>query len=466
MSTPKQDHGLQADAIGLLGATTLGVVFLSPAMTLYGLFGPIFLAIDRAAPLAFVFALLATLPTAYSYAVLARDHPTSGSAADWAALAAGRRAGTFAGWLVFLYYLTNFVIQPVALGMFVSKLLPWLGPTPGFLAGVALCGVSGAWIVYRGITISTRGALAFLLVEIGVVAALCVTVVLFAPGRGTPLTFEGFSVGSALAHPGLMSAMVFGMLAYCGFDVISTVAEEAKTPRTLIPQATVLALVVYAALIIAGMWALTMGGDPEALRAAAKADQMPINAVADSFWGSGAVLVTLTGISASLGLAIATAVGASRVLFSAARRGSAPAAFARLHPRFRVPWNALHVIFAGGAVGALVSYRVLGAYKAFEWWASASTFFAMLTYLFVNLAVPVLKRDRLFASAGGFVLFAVIPGLGVAADAYLLVRAYFAKFGAEDGAMETGVVVFAAACAALALGMAAAQREPTGGIRE
>src|ERR1700683_1089322 len=35
---------LKSDVLGLLGAATLGVVFLSPAMTLYGLFGPTFLA--------------------------------------------------------------------------------------------------------------------------------------------------------------------------------------------------------------------------------------------------------------------------------------------------------------------------------------------------------------------------------------------------------------------------------------
>src|SRR5258708_29643536 len=40
----------------------------------------------------------------------------------------------------------------------------------------------------------------------------------------------------------LFQAMVFAMLSYCGFDVVSTVAEEAKMPRTLIPQATFLSL--------------------------------------------------------------------------------------------------------------------------------------------------------------------------------------------------------------------------------
>ncbi len=92
---------LQSNVMGLLGAATLGVVFLSPAMTLYGLFGPIVLAAGNAAPLAFVFALIATLPTAYGYAVLSRDFPTSGSAADWSARATTHRVGIWTGWIVF-----------------------------------------------------------------------------------------------------------------------------------------------------------------------------------------------------------------------------------------------------------------------------------------------------------------------------------------------------------------------------
>jgi amino acid transporter len=93
-STPK----LKSDVIGLLGAATLGVVFLSPAMTLYGLFGPTFLASGNAAPMAFIWALLATLPTAASYALLSRDFPSSGSAADWATRATGYRIGVWTGW--------------------------------------------------------------------------------------------------------------------------------------------------------------------------------------------------------------------------------------------------------------------------------------------------------------------------------------------------------------------------------
>ncbi len=73
MSTPTT---LRSNTIVLLGAATLGMVFLTPAMTLDGLFGPIFLACGKLAPMSFVLALFATLPTAISYAVRPRveDH--------------------------------------------------------------------------------------------------------------------------------------------------------------------------------------------------------------------------------------------------------------------------------------------------------------------------------------------------------------------------------------------------------
>lgn len=459
-SSPASPAKLQSNVIGLLGAATLGVVFLSPAMTLYGLFGPIFLAAGSAAPLAFIVALIATVPTAYGYSVLSRDFPTSGSAADWSARATTPRIGVWTGWIVFFYYFTNFIIQPVALGLFFTDLLKATGVIPDspasqgacFLLGVLFCCALPAWMVYRGISVSAKGALIFLLIEISVVVALCLSIVYLAPHRGTPLDFSGFSLGAASRNPsGLFQALVFGMLGFCGFDVISTVAEETKMARKLIPQATMLAIVIYAVLIIGGMWALTMGGDPAALKQAANDGRMPINDVARSFWGRGSLLVTLTAITATLGLAVVTAVGASRILFDMGRRGAALPRFALLHPRFHVPWNALHVIFGGGLLGAFVLFVSVGSYNAYVWWCTTSTFFAMMTYFFVNGAVILLNRHRLFASVQGFLLYAVIPCLGIVADLYIVTQSFFIELWRQGWATGKSVVVFDVACAALAL---------------
>ena len=459
MSSPSSP-ALKSNVIGLLGATTLGVVFLSPAMTLYGLFGPIFLACGKAAPLAFIFALLATLPTAFSYALLSRDYPTSGSAADWTAHAMGHRTGVWAGWLVLLYYFTNFAIQPAALCMFFNDLLAplqWtspLGRNAGAILGVVFgCGWP-ALMVYRGISISAKSALAVLLVEIGIVVALCATVIVMAPSHGTALTLDGFSLAAAHDPSSLFKAMVFGMLAFCGFDVVSTVAEETHMARKLIPRATILSLVFYAVLIVVGMWALTHGGTTELLKAVAEGGRMPINEVAQTFWGKGSLLVTITGISASLGLGVVTSVGASRILFANARRDAAPQAFARLDTTYQVPKNALHLIFVAGVAGTLIVFYCLGSFKAFEWWCTTSTFFAMMTYLFVNLAVILLNRDKIKASVTGLLIFALVPSLGIIADLYIVVQSFFIEQWAQEGPTGKSVVIFDVACALVALMLA------------
>ena len=457
---------LKTNVVGFLGAVTLGIVMLSPAMTLYGNFGPAFVLAGRAAPLAFVLALIATLPTATSYALLSRDFPDSGSAASWMARVAGSGSrwgevlSRWAGWIVFLYYFNNFIIQPVTLGVFLNDLLTSWGFHPGFgsyALGAILCCAWPAWIVYRGISVSSQGALRFLLVETAIVTALCVSVMLFAPAHvpGMHFSLEGFhAAASPTGISGLLRAMVFGMLAFCGFDVISTLSEEAKMSRKMIPQATFVSVIIFGAFIIIGVWGFSYAATPEKLKAVADAGGMPISDIARDFWGKWAFLVPITAISAALGIAIATAVGASRVLYSMARKGHAPASFQELHPTYQVPWKAMNLIFVVGIVAAVVTGALLGPYYAYTWWGTTSTFFAMLTYFMVNAANLILYREKIFKSFGGFFFHGLVPVFGICADGYILVRSFFIELWAQGWANGQSVVVVDVACAVLALGLA------------
>lgn len=439
-------QSLKSGALGLVGAATLGVVMLSPAMTLYANFGAAYATAGSAAPLAFVWALLATLPTAASYALLSRERPEAGSAASWTA-AFSTRAARWVGWMVFLYYLTNFVLQPVTLGLFFNDLLGAAGFSGGVITysvGAFLCCALPALIAYRGIHPSSEGALGFLIFEAVVVTALCVAVAWRAPH----LDARGFSLQHAPAG-GMFQAMIFAMLSYCGFDVISTVAEEAKMPRKLIPQATFLALGVFGALIIGGVWALTFAAEPARLKAMVdETNGMPITAVARGIWGRGSLLVMLTGVSAALGIAIATAVGASRVLFSMGRSGLAPRAFERL--RNQVPWNAMHLIFASGLVGAVAVGAFFGPYRAYLWWGSTATFFGMITFVFVNLANVVLHRERVLRSAAGFLLHGALPAVGIAVDLFILWRSFLVEQWGQ-GMLGRSAIAFDVACAVIAM---------------
>ena len=126
-------------------------------------------------------------------------------------------------------------------------------------------------------------------------------------------------------------------------------------PRKLVPQATFLALTLFGASIIGGLWCLSYAVSWDKLKAVADAGGMPISEIARQYWGRWAVLVPITAISAALGISIVTAVGASRVLYSMGRGGLAPATLGELHPTYQVPWKAMHVIF--GSSGFLGGCR-------------------------------------------------------------------------------------------------------------
>src|SRR5260221_11014711 len=111
--------------------------------------------------------------------------------------------------MVFLYYVTNFVLQPVTLGLFFNDLLGAAGLPAGvatYCAGALLCCALPALIAYRGIHPSSEGALAFLLFEAVVVAALCIAVARAAPA----LDLRGFSPQAPPAgRHGPFQAMIF-----------------------------------------------------------------------------------------------------------------------------------------------------------------------------------------------------------------------------------------------------------------
>jgi amino acid transporter len=293
--------------------------------------------------------------------------------------------------------------------------------------------------------------LGFLLFEALVVVALSLTVFVAAPAHGAHFSAEGFTMAASVdGHSGLFRAMVFGLLSFCGFDVISTLGEEAKMSRRLVPQATFLALTIFGASIIGGLWCLSYALPWDKLKAVADAGGMPISEIARQYWGGWAVLVPITAISAALGISIATAVGASRVLFSMGRGGLAPARLGELHAKHQVPWKAMHVIFGVGFLAAAGTGAVLGPYFAYAWWGTAATFFAMLTYLMVNLANLVLFRQRALSSASGFALHFVVPVVGIGVDGFILVKSFFIELWGQGWANGQSVIVFDLACALIA----------------
>lgn len=421
--------GLKAGALGLVGLSALGAVMLSPALGMYGSWGPIASIAGLPTPLVFLAALAVSLPTAISYAVISREMPSAGSAFTWVWESTAPPIGALVGLVMAAFYAASVILQPIVFGLFFNDLLDILGIEPRGLwtwaLGAALVTALVIVLTYRGIEIAARSALMFLLVEIAVVVALSATIVVTKIGDGD-LTLAPFNPGEIDGGISTFwSAMLVGVFSYTGFDVISTAAEEAKAPRRLVPIATLLALVGVGIFFAVNSWAFSISEPVSKVRELTAAGLTPVTPIAEGYWGWGRVFVVLTALTAVTGVYVAVVVGASRALYAMGRQRMLPAALGSLHPRFRVPWNAMHVVFGLTVVGVFSVALALGnAFEAFVWWIGPVVFFALLTYLAVNVANIVyftrFARDRF-----NWFLNGVVPLVGIGLDAYLIYRSFF-----------------------------------------
>ena len=420
---------LKSGTLGLISLATFGVVMMSPALGLYGQFGPIASLVGETAPLVYLAALLVSLPTAISYALLNRALPSAGSAFTWVWVALSPTLGTWVGLMMIAYYTVALILPPILFGLFFADLLSFLGLVKANLAswtaGVILVTALVAYITYRGIELSTRSSLLFVLIEIGVVLALSATIFVVKIMQGefsfAPLT-PGHTTGG---FPAFWQAMVLGVLSYAGYDVISTIAEEAKAPRRLLPKATLLATVGVGLFWALNAWAFSLSVPVSKVAELTDSGLSAAVPIGREFWGQGEFLVILTGLTAAAGVYVATAVGASRAVYAMARKGLLPGGLARLNARFQVPWNAMHLVYFSCLAGALILTAILGnAVESFVWWAGAVVFFALITYMGTN-AANLLYFSRSPEQRFNLFLNGVLPVIGVLLDAYLIYRCFF-----------------------------------------
>ncbi len=457
VGTPNSTTTLKRGAVGLVGAATLGAIMMSPALGLYGNWGPLAQDIGVISPLIFALGLLIALPTAISYASIARVMPSSGSAYTWLWRSLTPSAGIFIGWILIGYYIVAVILQPYLFGLYFNELLNFVGITGvstyvGGLIGVLLVTGVAAFFVYNGIQMSVRGTVILILFESLVAGGLALTIILTKASQGD-LSFAPFDPGQLGGAKDIGLALIIMVLSYTGFDVISTVAEETHSPRKLIPRATIVALLTVAAFWIFGTWGLSIAVPMSQVNDLVNSGVTPVTPIAKEYWGGGEILVILTAFTATTGVFIACAIGSTRVLYAMGREGTLPLAFGKLHPRLKTPWNATHLVFVFSLFATIVwPFWLDGNFLAsFVWWAGCIAFFALVTYLFVNLA-NLLYFTRVQPAERNVLTNIVAPVLGLIVDAYVLYKAFFESlWNVSDWRQGPAIIVFCLVVAALGI---------------
>lgn len=430
-------HRLKSNTIGPWGLAALAIGITSPAIGLYATWGPMQVAAGPITPLIFLAAMLITLPTAISYALLNREAPSAGAASTWLWTAVSPTAGFLAGLLMTTYFFMAAAAQPLMFALFFRDLLEWshihLPPMMALALGICLASAPIAWVCLQGAEASIKTTVQLMVFETLVVMTLSITILIVKCGQPGGINFEAFNPHYARGFSGFWAAMIFGVLDYCGFDVVSTAAEEAHAPREYLPKAILLTVIGIAVFWALNAWVFTLSTPDDLVRQYTDQGLTAVTPMAQAYWGWGNLIVIVTAFTGLTAVYISSMQGVSRIVFALARHGLLPVSLARLKGERRVPKNAVLSLLSAVIILDLVSLFLLGnGLDSFTWWANALVFFATLTFLSVNVA-NALYFWRFARTRFSWARNMLVPLFGVLLNAYLIYAAFFSVSGVTIG---------------------------------
>jgi amino acid transporter len=335
-----------------------------------------------------------------------------------------------AGLVMATYFTMAAITVPLLFALFFRDFLAWAHvPMPIMAAlalGVVLHSVLIAFICLRGAEVSIKTTIRLMLIETGVVLALSATILWVRVRQPGGITLAPFDPMRAThGGAGFWAAIVLAVLAFSGFDVVATAAEEAKAPREHVPRVLILAVLAIGVFWALNAWALTLSAPPADIVRYNAEGLTAITPVARAFWGPGDLIVILTAFTGLTAVYIACVQGASRLIFALARHRLLPAPLARLYGEKRVPRVAILFVVMLCVVMGLASLAILrNGLDSFVWWSNALVFFAALTFTGVNVANFLWFR-RILPAHFRLARNVLVPAAGVVLNLYLIYAAFF-----------------------------------------
>jgi amino acid transporter len=342
--------GLRRDAIGLREVTFQSITDMAPGAAIAASIPAGVAFAGGSLPLAVVFALVACLFCAVSIGLLAREMPSAGSLATYAARGLHPSIGFLVAWG---YVLVGFLIPPLVLlqlGFTTAATLnaefhgyPATLWWPWALAGAVIVLAAG----FYGVRTSARLGTILGLFEIGVFVVLAVFLVVHAGSHNTfsvfttkytPPGFRGIS--------GVIGGSVYTILAFGGFEGAAPLAEEARNPRRIIPRAVLLATLLIGALYVFTTYAVDVAYGPSRFGTfTTGTGAASWEGLARSLYGLFWFFVFLAIVNSTIANANAGVNVSSRTAYAMGRIGAFPRFLAQVNAKHRSPAVAIAVGF-------------------------------------------------------------------------------------------------------------------------
>lgn len=335
-----------------------------------------------------------------TYAELTSAMPQCGGEHVFSHRAMGANCSFICTWGIILGYVSVACFEACAFPTVLTYL--WPGFLKGYLYTVAGFDIYASWLAVAMVMACIIMVINILGAKTAAILQTILTVIIGGAGilliaasvvHGDLSNLEGQTfVGASGASivKSIISVAVVTPFYFIGFDVIPQAAEEINVPLKKIGRmlilSVVLAVVFYALIIIA----VGMVMKPEEIAASqAGTGLVTADAMAAAFHTSTmAKVIIVGGVCGIITSWNSFLIGGSRAMYSMAESYMIPKFFAKLHPKFKTPVNALLLI------GILTMLAPLAGRKMLVWISDAGNFGCCVAYCMVSLSFLILRKKE------------------------------------------------------------------------
>jgi len=432
-AAPVMKTELEADAIGLLGATMQAITHIAPAIA--GFFFTAFIVslAGITSPLAYFIGFLIVLMLGSTLAQLAKEMPSAGGYYTYVSRGLHPRAGFLTSWMYILY--SPLVGGPLAgfFGFIVAGELkanwnidvPWL-----WFVSVLVFSFLTAYLQWEGIKPSTTFIVITGGLEILIVFGLALFGFLVPPPGSPGISLDVFNPAMIPAGGGFILAVVLTVQGLTGWEASAPLAEETKDPKRNVPLSVFLSIIIIGSFLVVVFWGVITGYGNDA-DAVVNSPVLPALGLAHRVWGDLWFIVLLAFLNSVAAVCVACANVGTRMWYSMARSGSFPKALATLHPVHKTPTNAI--------IAQLALNLGAGIFVGLVWGSETGFFFATgiilvlavtVVYILANAAVfRFYWREK--RSQFNWLLHFVFPVFSSLVLIYACYRGFFDPFPAD-----------------------------------
>ncbi|KQX56663.1 APC family permease [Paenibacillus sp. Root444D2] len=389
-------------SLNLSQVVYMGLAWMTP-MIYFSIYGIAYENAHGMLTQAYLLAFIAIFFTSYSYGVMSKSFPTSGSAYTYTKKSIHPYLGFLVGWALLLDYFFSPIIACLTFGIYLHAQFPSI---PAYVWIIGLNIVLGV-VNIIGIKFSANISKLFVWIQILFIAVFCFFLFRNITGDVHPL--QPF-LQTEVPFSTILAGASMICFSFLGFDTVTTMSEETKNSEKTIPRAIMIIIIAASILYLVPSFLTQLVYPHLAFVDIDSAGFEIVKLVGGAALSSVFITVLILAIFTQ-GLSSVTSV--SRLLFVMGRDSILPKrVFGSLHPKFNTPVTNIVIVSVVSLLALVISLDNAVKFVNFG---------ALTAFFFVNISVIAQKyiKDKQRSPKQTF-FFLIMPLIGAGFIGYLL----------------------------------------------